>query len=62
LFFKVTATTCCGQEQIQILWGLKLIQFLGPPLRKIIQSYAYKIRYRSEYSFVAPPMALEEGL
>jgi len=27
------------QGQIQVLWGLKLMQFLGPPLRK------YKITY-----------------
>jgi hypothetical protein len=58
---KVTATTCCGQRQIQILWGLKLIQLLGPPSRKRIQGYAYKIRYKSEYSLMAPPKALEEA-
>lgn len=33
-FFKVTATTCYGQEQIQILCGMKLIQILGPPPKK----------------------------
>jgi hypothetical protein len=41
--------------------GLKLIQFLGPPLRKRIQSYAYKIWYKVEYSFMNPPKALEEA-
>jgi hypothetical protein len=43
------------------LWGLKLIEFFGPPLRKRIQSYAYKIRYKSEKSFMAPAKALEEA-
>jgi len=44
------------------LWGLKLIEILGPPLRKKIQNYAYKIRYKNEYSFIAPAKALEEAL
>jgi len=38
------------QRQIQVLWGLKLIQFLGPSLKKKIQNYEYKFR-ESEYLF-----------
>jgi hypothetical protein len=34
-----------------MLWGLKLIQFLGPSLRKRIQNYEYKIRYGSKCLF-----------
>jgi hypothetical protein len=34
--------------------GLKLVQFLGHSLRKIIQNYKYKIRYKSEYLLRAP--------
>jgi hypothetical protein len=33
------------------LWGLKLVQFLGPLLRKRIQNYKHKIRYKIEYLF-----------
>jgi hypothetical protein len=33
------------------VWGLKLVQILGPSLRKRIQNYAYTTRYRSEYLF-----------
>jgi hypothetical protein len=40
-----------NQGWIQVLWGLKLLQFWGPTLRKRIQSYEYKIRYVSEYLF-----------
>jgi len=40
-----------NQGWIQVLWGLKLLQVLGPTLRKRIQSYAYKIRYVSGYLF-----------
>jgi hypothetical protein len=40
-----------NQGCIQVLWGLKLLQFLGPTLRKRIRSYEYKIRYESEYLF-----------
>ena len=47
------------QGRIQVLWGLKLIQFLGPALRKRIQNYEYKIRYESEYLFSAPHRAVE---
>jgi len=38
---------------MQVLWNLKLIQYLGPSLRKRIglQNYEYKIRYESEYLF-----------
>jgi hypothetical protein len=39
------------QGLIQVLWGLKLIQFWGPPLRKGIQNYENKIWYKSEYLF-----------
>jgi hypothetical protein len=28
-------------------WGLKLVQFWGPSLRKIIQNCEYKIRHES---------------
>jgi len=31
------------------LWVLKLVQFLGPPLGKWMQSYELKIKYESEY-------------
>ena len=47
----------CYQGQVQVLWGLKLIQFLGPSVRKEIQSYEYKIRCESEYLFWALPKA-----
>jgi hypothetical protein len=43
----------------QGFWVLKLIQFLGPSLRKIIQNYEYKIRYESEYLIRVPSRALE---
>jgi len=33
---------------IQVLWILKLIQFLGHTLRKRTQNYEYKIRYENE--------------
>jgi hypothetical protein len=49
----------CGQGWIQVLWGLKLVKFLEPTLRKRIQNYKYKIRYESEYLFWAPPRVLE---
>jgi hypothetical protein len=42
---------------IQVLYSL--IQFLEPSLRKRMQNYKYKIRYKSEYLFMAPPKALE---
>jgi hypothetical protein len=32
----------------RILWGLKLLQFWGPFLRKGISNYGYKIRYENE--------------
>jgi hypothetical protein len=50
------------QEQgwIQVLWSL--IQFLEPSLRKRMQNYKYKIRYKSEYLFTAPSRALEGAL
>jgi hypothetical protein len=47
------------QERIQVLWDLKLIQFLGTSLRKRIQNSEYKIRYESEYLFSAPHRAVE---
>jgi hypothetical protein len=37
------------EGQIQALWGLTLIQFLGPSLKKI-QNFEYKFR-ESEYLF-----------
>jgi hypothetical protein len=43
----------CTQGRIQVLWGLKLIQFWGPSLRERIQNYEYKINYESEYLFRA---------
>ena len=43
--------TYYDQEGIQMLWGLKLIQFLGPSLRKGMQNYEYKIRYESKCLF-----------
>jgi hypothetical protein len=50
------------QGQMQVLWGIKLIQFWGgTSLRKGIQNYKYKIRYESEYLFRVPPRALEEA-
>jgi hypothetical protein len=49
----------CAQGQIQVLCSLKLIQFLGPSLRKRIQNYKYEIRYENEYLFRAPARALE---
>jgi len=39
------------QGWIQVLWGLKLLQFWGPSLRERIQNYEYKIKYKSEYLF-----------
>jgi thioredoxin reductase len=33
----------------QVLWGLRLVQFLGPPLRKKKQNYKYKFGYEIEY-------------
>jgi len=33
------------------LWVLKLVQFLGSSLRKIMQSYELKIKYESEFLF-----------
>jgi hypothetical protein len=50
------------QGRIQVLWDLKLIQFLGPSLRKRIQYNEYKIRYEIEYLFGAPHRALEGAL
>ena len=49
------------QRWIRVLWGLKLIQFLGPSLRggKKKQNYECKIRYKSEYLCRALPRALE---
>jgi len=41
------------------MWGLKLIQFLGPPFRKRIRNYEYKIMHENEYLFTAPPRASE---
>ena len=37
-----------GQGWIDVLWGLNLIQFLRPALKK---KKEYKIRYESEYLF-----------
>jgi len=34
-----------------MLWGLKLIQFLGSCLRKRIQNYEYKFRYGNKCLF-----------
>jgi len=42
-------------KAVQVLWGQKLILFLGAPFRK----KEYKIRYESEYLFRAPPGAIE---
>jgi hypothetical protein len=39
------------QSNIQVLWGLKLIKYLEPSLRKRIQNYEYKSRYAREYLF-----------
>jgi len=50
---------CHWQGQIQVIWGLKLIQFLGALFRKRIRNYEYKIMYESEYLFRAPPRASE---
>jgi len=33
------------------LWGLNIIQFLGPSLRKIIHNYENEVRYKFEYLF-----------
>jgi hypothetical protein len=44
------------------LWGLKLIPFLRPSSRKIIQNYKYKIKYKSEYLFRAPVPEAEASL
>ena len=41
------------QGQIQVLWSLKLIQFLEPFLRERIKNYECKIRYESEYLLTA---------
>ena len=46
---------CHWQGQIQVMWGLKL----GPPFRKRIRNYEYKITYDGEYLFRAPPRASE---
>jgi hypothetical protein len=48
---KLCSNICVKQGQIQVLWGLKLVQFLGPSLRKKkIQNYEYKFR-ENEYLF-----------
>ena len=41
------------------MWDLKLIQFLGPPFRKRIRNYEYKIMHENEYLFRASPRASE---
>jgi hypothetical protein len=46
-----TVKPAIKQGQIQVLWGLKLMQLLGPPLRKKIQNYEYKMRHKNEYLF-----------
>jgi hypothetical protein len=38
---------------------MKRIQFLGLCLRKGIQNYEHKVRYKSEYLFRTRPRALE---
>jgi len=45
--------------QVQVLWGVKLIQFIRPTFRKRILNHVYKISYESEYLFSVPPRALE---
>jgi len=37
--------------RIQVLWGLKLIQFWWPSWRTRKQNYGYEIRYKNEYLF-----------
>ena len=39
--------------------GPELMQVLGTLLWKRIQNYEYKIKYKSEYLFLAPHRALE---
>ena len=46
-------------ERIQVLWGMKLIQFWGLCSRKRIQNYEYKVRHESEYLFRTHPRTLE---
>jgi len=50
-----------GAEVEPVLWGLKLIQFLGSSLRKRIDNYENEIRYEIEYLIRAPPRSLEEA-
>lgn len=47
------------QERIQILWGLKLMQFWGLSFKKKNIKLRIQIRYESECLFRAPPRALE---
>jgi len=49
LYFRKSVTE--SQSNIQVLWGWKLIKFLGPSLRKRIQNYEYKSRHAREYLF-----------
>jgi hypothetical protein len=37
---------------MQVLWGLKLIQFFGPSLQKGIRNYEYKFKCESKYLFI----------
>ena len=39
------------QGRIQVWWGMKLMQLMGPSLRKIIQNYEYEKKYESENLF-----------
>jgi hypothetical protein len=41
---SVLTKTPCRKGRIQVLWGLKLLQFLGLYFRKRIQNHEYKIR------------------
>jgi hypothetical protein len=58
-YIAVESFTIDIERQIQVLWGLKLIQFIGPPFRKILLNHEYKISYNSAYLFTAPAWALE---
>jgi len=53
---------CLKARVDPVLWGLKLIPFLGLSSRKTIQNYKYKIKYKREHLFRAPVPEAEASL